>query len=168
MNFTCVLGIHKWEGCRCLKCTKTRDDAHDLTKDCERCARCGTSRQNAHEWQGCECLKCGKTRHNWSSVSDKCTRCGESLVRVSLFQMEAAFLKNRRVQVLFNSVRPTVGYIGLIDLEFESGASLLNVRIENESVVMVPSKYATTPVRQVGVPNAERQRSFMPMVVKAK
>ncbi len=35
--------IHKWDGCRCRKCGKTRDSEHD--------------------WNGCKCRKCGRTRN---------------------------------------------------------------------------------------------------------
>jgi hypothetical protein len=80
--------------------------------------------------------------------------------------MNAEFLKDRRVQAMFNFVRPTVGVIRLIDFEFENGIKLLNVRIEGESIVTIPSEYAAIPVRNVGVPDAQRQHAFMPMIAK--
>ena len=50
----CIFG-HKWDGCKCSKCGKTRDELHN--------------------WQGCKCSRCGKTRneeHQWQRVSGKC------------------------------------------------------------------------------------------------
>ncbi len=93
----------------------------------------------------------------------------QTFIKVNLFQMNAQFLKDQaRVQAMFKFVRPTVGDIRLIDFEFENGVSLLNVRIENESLVTIPSKYAAMPVKTIGVPDAERQRAFMPMIEKEK
>jgi hypothetical protein len=80
--------------------------------------------------------------------------------------MNAKFLKDRRVESMFNFVRPSVGAIGLIDIQFENGIELRNVRIARESIVTIPSEFAAAPVRTVGVPNAERQRAFMPMIAK--
>lgn len=79
MSITCVLGFHKWEGCKCLKCGKTRDEDHDWGKSCEKCTRCGATRQNAHQWQGCKCSACRTTRdegHDWSKDCEKCSHCG--------------------------------------------------------------------------------------------
>lgn len=39
MRILCRFGIHKWEGCRCLKCTVQR-----------------------HDWKGTRCQKCGEMR----------------------------------------------------------------------------------------------------------
>lgn len=61
---TCLLGIHKWQGCCCVKCGATRD--------------------KEHEWNGCRCVRCGLLRneeHDYQYVSelcvDVCTRCGK-------------------------------------------------------------------------------------------
>jgi len=64
----CLLG-HKWNGCKCEKCGKIRDEQH--------------------MWKGCECSLCGKVRdeqHIWGRRNDytnncKCTRCGKSITR---------------------------------------------------------------------------------------
>jgi len=98
MSFACTFGFHKWNGCKCSSCGKTRDVEHDWSKDCEKCMRCETTRagmhnwakdcekcadcdvilQHAHKWDGCECSKCSKTRdegHDWSKNCEKCSRC---------------------------------------------------------------------------------------------
>lgn len=82
--------------------------------------------------------------------------------------MNAEFLKDGRFQAMFNFVRPTVGMIRLVDIEFEDGVKLLNVRIERESIVTIPSEYVAAAVRNIGVPDAQRQRAFMPMITKPK
>lgn len=58
----CLFG-HKWNGCKCTRCGKTRDEGHN--------------------WNGCTCAICGKTRdegHDWKPTKDKCvqvcSRCG--------------------------------------------------------------------------------------------
>jgi len=44
MNWKCLFG-HKWNGCKCEKCGKTRDEQHDLN--------------------GCKCKRCGAEKHDW-------------------------------------------------------------------------------------------------------
>ena len=59
MNVRCAIRMHKWNGCRCKECYKTRE--HDWSKDCERCARCSTTRDDAHIWKSGKCGACGKS-----------------------------------------------------------------------------------------------------------
>lgn len=73
----CLFG-HKWDGCRCTKCGKTRDEDHqwDLCKG--KCKICGKTRQPEHDWNGCLCSRCGATRdegHDWDGFV--CKRCGK-------------------------------------------------------------------------------------------
>ena len=89
---------HNWDGCKCRMCSKTRDEEHNWSKDCEKCSRCGKGRSNSHNWTGCKCSTCGKTRdeshdwigckcskcskkrdeeHDWSLDCEKCSRCGK-------------------------------------------------------------------------------------------
>jgi hypothetical protein len=80
MNLKCLFG-HDWDGCKCSKCGKARDEGHDWAKDCEKCSRCGEARQNVHQWDSCKCSKCGKTRdegHDWAKDCEKCSRCGKT------------------------------------------------------------------------------------------
>jgi uncharacterized protein (TIGR02145 family) len=42
MSILCKLGSHSWEGCKCSKCGKTRDENHS--------------------WEGITCVKCGKIK----------------------------------------------------------------------------------------------------------
>ena len=80
MKIDCLLGLHRWEGCQCIKCAKVRNEAHDWKDDCEKCSRCGQMRQNFHSWDGCKCSTCGKIRaenHDWSQDCEKCSRCGQ-------------------------------------------------------------------------------------------
>ena len=79
MNISCIFGFHKWAGCKCSACSKTRDEGHAWTKDCEKCATCGATRQNAHKWAGCKCSSCGNVRdqdHDWAKDCERCSRCG--------------------------------------------------------------------------------------------
>ena len=90
------------------------------------------------------------------------------LANVHLLQMNAEFLRDGRFQAMFNFVRPTVRVIRLVDIEFENGVKLLNVRIERESIITIPLEYVATPVRTIGVPDAQRQQAFMPMIAEHK
>ncbi|MCL2049393.1 MAG: hypothetical protein FWG87_11785 [Defluviitaleaceae bacterium] len=52
----CLFG-HKWDGCKCSKCGKVRDEGHN--------------------WNGCKCNSCGQTRneqHNFSKTPNKCEK----------------------------------------------------------------------------------------------
>lgn len=66
----CIVGFHRWNGCKCWKCgkRKTHDGDHDWSRDCQKCRRCGGQRDIAHEWVGCTCYRCEKLRsegHQW-------------------------------------------------------------------------------------------------------
>lgn len=82
MSFKCSMGLHTWEGCKCINCGKIRETGHDVAADCGVCAKCGTTfGDEAHDWShDCEkCAKCGKTRenqHSWTSDCEKCSKCG--------------------------------------------------------------------------------------------
>ena len=78
-NLKCKLGCHKWDGCTCTECGKTRKQDHDWGENCERCSRCGAARENAHSWNGCKCKACGSVRdqgHDWKRDCERCSRCG--------------------------------------------------------------------------------------------
>lgn len=73
--------FHKWDGCKCTKCGKTRDKDHnwDLCKGM--CLRCQETRPQTHDWNGCKCKKCGTTRatgHKWNKCKTKCLICGRA------------------------------------------------------------------------------------------
>ena len=53
--------IHKWDGCKCTRCGKVRDEQHN--------------------WSGCKCTVCGKTRdeqHDWDLCKGNCKRTASS------------------------------------------------------------------------------------------
>ena len=77
----CLFG-HKWNGCKCTKCGKVRDENHqfsDILDKCEeKCTVCGKKRDKEHNWVGCKCVKCEKIRndeHDWDD--GKCKKCGK-------------------------------------------------------------------------------------------
>ena len=79
MNITCLIGWHKWSGCKCIKCNHSRNKEHDWATDCETCSKCGKTRVMAHDWfKVCEkCSKCGKVRKNAHKlgVNCECSQC---------------------------------------------------------------------------------------------
>ncbi len=67
---------HRWYGCTCTLCTKTREESHYFVY-CK-CAICGRVREDHHRWYGCKCNSCGMIRdqdHQWSHC--KCGSCGK-------------------------------------------------------------------------------------------
>lgn len=82
----CFFG-HKWNGCTCSKCGKTRDEGHQWQpvpgRCIEKCAICGTEKPVAHRFEPVEgkclekCSVCGEERpllHRF--VNGICERCG--------------------------------------------------------------------------------------------
>ena len=82
----CFFG-HKWEGCTCRKCGKTRDQLHDYQKvpdKCEeKCSRCGKTRPIEHSFvlmkDKCfeKCKRCGELREKHEYKNGFCVRCGQ-------------------------------------------------------------------------------------------
>jgi len=76
MSLPCKINIHTWDGCKCLKCGKIKDEDH-FWEDCK-CSKCGKIKDENHSWDGCKCLKCGKVKdqsHSWDGC--KCSKCGK-------------------------------------------------------------------------------------------
>lgn len=88
----------------------------------------------------------------------------EKLMDADLFQLLGDRPIARNVSVMFETTRRVVGgRIGLVDLYFENGIVLWNVRIANERVVTIPAAYKEFPIKTVGVANLERHRELPPM-----
>ncbi|MCL2002399.1 MAG: hypothetical protein FWG72_00140 [Oscillospiraceae bacterium] len=70
---------HNWNGCKCTICGAARDEGHDLDLCFGRCKKCGKSCEVSHAWNGCKCSRCGKMRneqHEWDLCFGKCKVCG--------------------------------------------------------------------------------------------
>jgi len=84
----CLFG-HKWNGCKCTKCGKIRDESHDWN-GCT-CKICGKRRNEGHIFQKTEkpciekCSICGVEKHIHLVKDGKCEVCGEPLVPWSLY-----------------------------------------------------------------------------------
>ena len=50
MRKNCLFGLHRWDGCVCSRCAKTRD--------------------RDHRWEGCRCSRCGRVRHVYETVAE--------------------------------------------------------------------------------------------------
>ena len=76
----CLFG-HKWNGCKCDKCGKIRNEQHIMDLCTGNCKRCRTKIQNEqHDWNGCKCKKCYRTRdeqHDWQG--SVCALCGKQI-----------------------------------------------------------------------------------------
>ena len=78
MSLKCKIGLHAWDGCKCIMCGKTKDEQHSW--DGCKCSKCGKKRDDKHRWNGCKCYRCDKTRdeqHIWSKDCEKCSKCGK-------------------------------------------------------------------------------------------
>ena len=83
MTFYCKIGLHSWNGCKCTKCSKVRNEEHDWSRDCDKCSKCGQKRKDQHDWNGCKCNNCGKIRdeqHDWSSDCEECSICSKKRI----------------------------------------------------------------------------------------
>ena len=52
MGLMCNLGLHKWIGCKCTTCGKTRDKGHKWDNVCAggyKCERCGQTASEEQE-----------------------------------------------------------------------------------------------------------------------
>ena len=49
-SFQCLIRKHRWTGCTCTACGKTRDEGHDWSENCEKCAKCGNTRKVEPGW----------------------------------------------------------------------------------------------------------------------
>lgn len=118
MAFLCSFGIHRWDGCKCIRCGAKRDEDHSWI-NC-RCSRCGETRDVGHAWDGCVCSVCGKEDHDYKFVF--CTKCkkkrrrsdiGEALGRViydhiGAGKLSALYLPGLDVTVLEPNVSNTI------------------------------------------------------------
>lgn len=104
MAFLCTFGLHAWEGCKCSRCGKTRDEEHSW--DGCKCRRCGTARDAEHSWGDCRCLRCGKMRdHSWKE--GKCSRCGEERDPDPSGTIKCSQQENERIASLSCEVQPS-------------------------------------------------------------
>ena len=85
----CLFG-HKWNGCKCSKCGKTRNTGHSfenvLGKCLKKCSICGEDLQVAHSYVSlsgvCElqCQVCGQINELPHEVAGSaCSKCGKSI-----------------------------------------------------------------------------------------
>lgn len=77
--------IHKWNGCKCTKCGKTRDEGHIYTYSFRFKAARGQTEKKS--WCEGKCRNCGKiidVEHDYQPADKKCvltcTRCGHTRV----------------------------------------------------------------------------------------
>ncbi|MBX2977635.1 MAG: hypothetical protein KF721_16030, partial [Ignavibacteriaceae bacterium] len=115
MNLLCKLNLHKWKGCKCIKCSTTRDELHN--------------------WEGCRCVNCGKTKehkYHWKSSTLACKICSEQfssdesfykyLIQISDWDANS-FGFDKNIEYAINKIKATP-YIDRVALEAES----INVR----------------------------------------
>ena len=90
MSLKCLFG-HQWNGCKCERCGKIRDEGHNFVpvagKCIEKCTICGKECTVSHQWNKCKCKVCGQTRitgslndHDFPYINGElsctCTICG--------------------------------------------------------------------------------------------
>ena len=86
----CLFG-HKWNGCKCSKCSITRDEQHDWDLCNGKCYRCGKTHIEQHERDGCICKRCNKELHDWNGC--KCEKCGKERHDRQLFKCYSKCLR---------------------------------------------------------------------------
>lgn len=71
-KLSCLFGIHKWDNCKCA-CGATRDIEH-IWNGCM-CSKCSKKRDEGHNLVNCKCQLCERIIHSWEGC--KCSVCGE-------------------------------------------------------------------------------------------
>jgi hypothetical protein len=108
MALTCLIGLHKWDGCICTSCGKIKKDNHNW--DGCKCTKCQTVRDTGHSWakdasSGCsKCSKCGKTRTQHHFQDDKCIYCGKLSGKSLLIEGITNGVKDNVLQALSDGV----------------------------------------------------------------
>jgi len=167
MNVTCALGFHKWEGCKCLKCEKSRDQTHDWSRDCDKCAKCGKGRQITHAWEGCTCSNCARERHEWEGAL--CKICGGPPAfhetRMCLFSETEVF----SVEAWFSSVQDFKSWFNnnkyVFDTRWVDSGNVICGG--NEEVCHFHDVKKTLLMKNEGIPFAE-VRSLMPQSIELR
>ena len=87
MSWICKLLGHRWRGCRCVRCGRTREQGHRYVEAEDRCEHtcetCGKTEPVPHDWYGCRCARCGEVRneqHQWlkkTPCERVCKICGQ-------------------------------------------------------------------------------------------
>ena len=90
-------------------------------------------------------------------------------VEVDLFTLITDSRLASNVSGMFNMTRESIGgKICLVNLYFENGMVLQNVRIRNEKTVTLPTAFTSLPIKSVAVCNYERHMENPPMQVTRK
>lgn len=92
MGILCLFNTHKWNGCKCAKCGKERDEQH-LWDGCI-CTKCGKQRDEAHNWDSNKCVGCGL-----KLVNTNCDVCSEIILNSSGFAFYSDVLNLGNIMV---------------------------------------------------------------------
>ena len=92
MNFICMLGSHKWQGCKCTACGEVRDQQHDWSGPVRNWERGNWQWLNKCKW-------CGKVRDVDYATSTRL----EAEVQRQEAQQEAQELSKRLQESLKSS-----------------------------------------------------------------
>ena len=145
MKMGCLLG-HTWNGCRCARCGKTRDEGHSyqpVPNACwVKCAFCGKEQNIKHDWQGCTCSRCGRLRatgHDYQAEEGtpvvRCARCHGTAIRMNdiaqtdmqaiFTALEAAGFTLARSQIM-DSMTADKDALSEIETALEAAANKVN------------------------------------------
>lgn len=85
-----------------MKNIKCKLAFHDWRDDCEKCARCGKTRNHTHDWsRDCEkCKCCKKENHKWNENGYRCSICGETNLQALTEDVARANMTALRMQLL--------------------------------------------------------------------
>jgi hypothetical protein len=91
------------------------------------------------------------------------------LIKVDIFSLLGERQIAGGVKMIFDFTRNVVGgCISLIDIEYENGVELKNVRIQDEHEIEIPCNFEKHPIKSVSVPNFERQMAYQLMYARKK
>lgn len=114
-------------------------------------------------------LKSSKIDSLPKTIVKPCVDDAKPLIKVDLFSLLGDQPLVGNIKAMFDLTRKVVGgRILLIDITYENGTVLRNVRIQNEHEIEVPCNFKTLPIKEVGVPNFKRQTENKAMYEQKK
>lgn len=86
MGILCTFGFHNWDGCKCTKCSKIRDEKHNWKINCEMCSICNKKSGKVHQKEGCRCINCDTTFHTVKNCI--CLHCQKEFHEFDYYKLE--------------------------------------------------------------------------------
>jgi ankyrin repeat protein len=146
MAISCMFGFHDWNGCKCDRCGKTRNEGHNWNDDCEKCSKCDATRKDAHKWSDSRCTACGKIDIDDANKQLMNTALSGNIERVRQFLSIGADVNardNRGITALHIAAQK--GFADMVNELLKKGSDV-NVAFNGETALHVASAKGHTDI----------------------